>query len=58
MADDLEADLLGRILYAELPDEEPIMQWWRWPELRPRPVDALRCEHDLLRNKQPTVAVQ
>jgi hypothetical protein len=35
MADDLEAALLGQVLYAELPDEEPIMRWWRWADGRP-----------------------
>jgi hypothetical protein len=35
VADDLERDLLARILHAQLPAEEPIMQWWRWAESRP-----------------------
>ena len=35
MADDLEAELLGYVLAAHLPEEEPIMAWWRWAESSP-----------------------
>ena len=35
MADDLVADLLGRVLAAQLPSEEPLMAWWRWADGEP-----------------------
>lgn len=35
MADDLEATLLGYVLAAHLPEEEPIMRWWRWADSKP-----------------------
>ena len=33
--DDLEAELLGYVLAAHLPAEEPIMAWWRWAKQSP-----------------------
>ena len=35
MAEDLEATLLGYVLAAHLPAEEPIMAWWRWAKQSP-----------------------
>src|SRR6476469_6144274 len=45
MADDLEAELLTYALAAHLPEQEPIMRWWRWA--RSKPTTALPKEREL-----------
>ena len=32
MADELESTLMGHVLAAGLPEEEPVMRWWRLAE--------------------------
>jgi hypothetical protein len=43
MADDLEATLLGYVLAAHLPPDEPIMRWWADPDAHSLKLRA----HDL-----------
>jgi hypothetical protein len=45
MADDLETTLLGYVLAAGLPAEEPVMRWWSWASSNP--TTALPREREL-----------